>query len=166
MRKVVLACLVVILSFSLLVSVTVLPSPSDASIPVFAGPQNSAHDLKSLADMGMRLEIPTENAAVSPSVALQNANKTFPSSTRNSTDTRFEYHLLTNNSFKLFSEEALAKNPKLKSENTIDKLPVYIISYKVGRVAGLPTGRQDTRKEFNVVVDATTGVPLYAFSYR
>lgn len=77
-----------------------------------------------------------------------------------------------------FSPEALEKNPVLDSKKRIDHLPVYIISCErlipvSSSIGAKPPETQDSsvpagfrKGESNVVVDATSGVPLLMFSYR
>jgi hypothetical protein len=68
------------------------------------------------------------------------------------------------------NNDALQKDQKLKETGYMLDQPVYIITYKGLSIEGnVPANYQGTppvHHEFNVVVDATTGEPLMAFSYR
>lgn len=153
----------------LLITVTLLPNLTSATFPITKGPKTE-HDLKALSNMNIRLDIPIQSAKGDSSVAIQNAKATYPF-LETAKDVKVEYHLLTDKVFQLLSEEALSKNPDLKSKGAIEKLPVFLISFKGVQVpsSGGPMNGpelKDSRTEFNVVVDATSNVPLFAFSYR
>lgn len=134
-------------------------------------------DLGKLSKIGFELNAPAHPAAISSDVALKNARVTYPGLANNE-NYSIEYQVLTSPKFNLFSVEALEKNPVLKSSDRIDHLPVYIIIYKnmlipYSTPSGTSPQKQDSsvpegykKGEYNIVVDATSGVPLMVFSYR
>lgn len=110
------------------------------------------------------------NDLVSESLALEEAKQEFPQWEVDSDEVTIEYHKITNDTFRDFSEEALEKNPQLKKTGYMSELPVYIVSYKgmsyEGNVPDSYEGEVPVHHEYNVVIDASTGEPLMAFSYR
>lgn len=133
----------------------------------------SDHDQKQLAIMNIQFQdstiIGTQNL-VSKDLALENAKKIFPAWANDATQTKIEFHLVTNKTFKGFSKEALSKNSVLKTKGFMDKIPAYVISYVgMSYTANIPAdfkGEVPIHHEYNVIVDATTGEPLMGFSYR
>ncbi|MFC4767077.1 hypothetical protein [Effusibacillus consociatus] len=126
------------------------------------------HDLEKLKFAKTKLDVPTKPAIIDEKTAIENAKKAFSYFTKDAKEVTVEYHLMTNPEFELFSEEALAKNPKLKEKKHMDQLPVYIVSFKgLSQLTSAPAGSKgDMITENNIVVDAETGVALMGFSYR
>jgi hypothetical protein len=173
MRKSFIVAALLIFTIAL---IAISPQQSNSIEPsVTIGVENTDHDLKKLEDMSMKFETPATQAKIYASVAIKNAEKTFGTM---SEDIHVEYQLVTS-PFRLFSDEAITKNPDLKSKG-IEKLQAYIISFrgldipsssgpKLDVLNNAPVEQLEHRRsnnEFNVVVDATTGVTLEAFSYR
>jgi hypothetical protein len=172
MRKSFIVAALLIFTIAL---IAISPKQSNSIEPsVSIGVENTDHDLKKLEQMSMKFETPATQAKIYASVAIKNAEKTFGIM---SEDIHVEYQLVTS-PFRLFSDEAITKNPDLKSKG-IEKLQAYIISFrgldipssaaKLEELNNAPVEQQEHRRnnnEFNVVVDATTGVTLEAFSYR
>jgi len=130
----------------------------------------TGQDINKLSKMNIYISHPTLPAKIDQEVALENAKSAFKEWSNDSTNTTIEYQIMTNESFNGFSPEALEKNPKLGKSHKIENLPVYIISFKgMSYTASTPIGYKGTpfiHHEYNVVVDATTGVPLFGYSYR
>jgi len=136
----------------------------------------TGQDLSALSKVGFQFNVPAQPAVIPSDVAVKNANVIYPGLTSN-TDYTVEYQVLTS-SFGAFSPEALEKNPVLNSKKGIDHLPVYIISCERLIPVSSPSGAKPPetqgssvpagfrKGESNVVVDATSGVPLLMFSYR
>lgn len=151
-------------------STTAETNPTPITYLVGVEPKTN-QDLSSLRKIGYQFNVPAQPAVISPDVAVKNAGLT------SNADYTVEYQVLTLN-FGAFSPEALEKNPVLDSKKGIDHLPVYIISSKSLIPVHSPSGAkppetQDSsvpagyrKGESNVVVDATSGVPLLTFSYR
>ncbi|MDQ0874252.1 hypothetical protein QFZ77_002911 [Paenibacillus sp. V4I3] len=148
--------------------------PINITQSISIGVENTDHDLNELERMNMKFETPTTQPKINATLAIENAEKTFGTMSK---DIHVEYQLITS-PFRLFSDEAITKNPDLK-KNGIEKLQAYIISFrglnipssgpKLDILNNAPVEQQEHRKsnnEFNVVVDATTGVTIEAFSYR
>jgi hypothetical protein len=148
--------------------------PINITQSVFIGVENTDHDLNELERMNMKFETPTTQPKINATTAIKNAETTFGTKSK---DIHVEYQLVTS-PFRLFSDEAITKNPELKRKG-IEKLQAFIISFrgldipssapKLDELNNAPIEQHEHRRnnnEFNVVVDATTGVTLEAFSYR
>ncbi|MFC4767871.1 hypothetical protein [Effusibacillus consociatus] len=127
-------------------------------------------NLTKLEEMDMKLELSVSPAPIDEDAAIESAKATFGGLVVGAKQVKVEYHMLTNKSFQLFSEEAIQKNPSLKTKG-IDRLPVYIVTFKGVEIEQSGPKKQTEspkgkHSELNVVVDATTGVALKAFSYR
>ncbi|MCX7571981.1 hypothetical protein OS242_18750 [Tumebacillus sp. DT12] len=119
---------------------------------------------------GMSIEAPTSPGKIKEREALESAKQQSPGWARDAKEVKVEYHLMTNKRYQGFSEEALEKNANLKANKHMNKTPVYIVSfigmeYEVGAPIKYK-GEKIIHHEYNVVVDATTGVPLMGFSHR
>ncbi|KEO81268.1 hypothetical protein [Tumebacillus flagellatus] len=131
---------------------------------------STAHAAAHLEKMHIQLEKPSSNPKIDEKAAISKAKQKFSKWAEDATETTVEYQLMTNPDYQMFSPEALSKNPKLKAAGHMEKLPVYIVSFKGMSYAGhIPqgfTGDIPIHHEYNVVVDAETGEPLIGFSYR
>jgi hypothetical protein len=131
----------------------------------------TAHDISVLHSAGVKLKKPTSDPAITSDTAISAASKFCSGYAQKAKSITSEYHLLTNGNFAALSETAKEKNPKLKQEGFLNDTPVYIVTFngitKIGHDAVPKLNRAATIfKEYNVVVDATSGEILYAFSYR
>lgn len=148
-----------------LIAIAIFPLQSNSiESSVSIGVEKTDHDLKKLEQMSMKFETPETQAKINATIAIKNAEKTFGTK---SNDIHVEYQLVTS-PFRSFSDEAITKNPDIKSKG-IEKFPAYIISFRgLDIPSSVPMGQSEMRfsHELNVVVDATTGVALKAFSYR
>lgn len=119
---------------------------------------------------GMSIDTPAAPGKIKEQEALESAKQHFPGWARDAKEVKVEYHLMTNKRYQGFSQEALEKNANLKAKKHMDKTPVYIVSFKgMEYEVGAPIkykGEKIIHHEYNVVVDATTGVPLMGFSHR
>ncbi len=76
-------------------------------------------------------------------------------------------HCLITSSTQMFSEESLEKDPALKQKGHMDKLPVYIVSFKTPPYHPAPDSKEDPIiDEVHIVIDALSGLPLMSFSYE
>lgn len=142
------------------------------SVGVFVYAQNSqvrtGLDLNKLSKVNITLDMPTATAKINPSEAIATAKKAFPQFTNGAKEVNVEYQLVTNQEFKLFSAQALEKNPTLNAKGYMDKLPVYIITFKgleykgFGCEPGCP--EPPPFHESNIIIDAMTGEPLMSFA--
>jgi hypothetical protein len=164
MRKSFIFAIILIFA-GVLIAIAIFPQQSNSiESAVSIGVENTDHDFKKLEQMNMMFETPKTRAKINASIAIKNAENAFGT---NSKEIHVEYQLVTS-PFRSFSDEAITKNPDLKSKG-IEKLPSYIISFRgLDIPSSAPTGQSEMRSshELNVVVDATTGVALEAFSYR
>jgi hypothetical protein len=162
MRKSFIVAVVLIFA---VVLIAIFPQQSNSIEPsVSIGLENTDHDIKKLEQMNMKFETPATQAKIKASIAIKKAEKFFGTKSK---DIHVEYQLLTS-PFRLFSDDAITKNPDLKSKG-IEKLPAYIISFRGFDIQSQGPRRQSEMPscdELNVVVDAKTGVVLLSFSYR
>jgi hypothetical protein len=68
--------------------------------------------------------------------------------------------------FKVFSPQALDKDPKLKADGYINNLPVWLISFQGLNVPSAAPNSTTVDHETVYVVDAQTGEVLMGFNYR
>ncbi|SHI12554.1 hypothetical protein [Desulfosporosinus lacus] len=180
MIKFIKVSIVIVITLSLVGTISLIkPRNSSANTTYLLGVKPvTSQNLASLSKIGYEFNVPALPAVISPDVAIRNASVTYPG-LKGKTDYTVEYQVLTVPKFNAFSQEALEKNPVLNAKKLIDHLPVYIISYEnmlipvhspIGtkssetQDSSVPAGYQ--KGEYNVVVDATSGVPLLVFSYR
>jgi hypothetical protein len=127
-------------------------------------------DIKQLQMQHIILDIPKVNSKISKDEAILKAKEAFPQWANDATETMVEYHLVSNDDFQMFSDNAKEKNADIKSKNHLDKVPAYIVSFKGMSYQGhVPSGFKGVvpvHHEYNVIVDAMSGEPLYGFSYR
>lgn len=128
-------------------------------------------DSEKLEHMGIKLEEPTDMSAFtedSEKIAILAAQKETNSIGESKENIKVKRCLITNPSMQLFSEAALEKNPKLKAKGYMDKLPVYIISFKTEASYGfgLDSPKRKPFTEGHVVIDALSGEVLMSFSYN
>lgn len=81
-------------------------------------------------------------------------------------NTHYELVQMTNPSFKMFSQSALDRNPKLKTDGYIKDLPVWLISFQGLNIPSHGPGPIVYDHETIYVIDASTGEELYGFNYR
>lgn len=155
--------LIVVTSLALLLGIFVTRTTQ-------AAPVETEQNVNELSKMSIHISHPTSSPKIDEKTALENAKATFPKWASDANNVKIEYQIMTNDSFNAFSPEALEKNSDLKKKNKIDNLPVYIISFKgMSYEAKTPhgyKGKPFVHHEYNVVVDAATGVPLFGYSYR
>ena len=171
MRRFSRLAIISITAFGLIAgSITFNSNPiQGAPTKVEVGP-NTSHAAEKLSKMNTKFQPLLTNAQVDVATAVKNAESIYPF-TSDATKIHVELHRVTS-PFKLLSPEALSKNPKLAAKNAIEDIPSYVISFVGVKPPVASSGpiinsnQVDTRQEFNVVVDATSGVVLYAFSYR
>lgn len=127
-------------------------------------------DTKAMEVDHIKLNVPQTAAVIDSQTAIENAKKAFPDWAADAKEVSVEYHLVTNNTFKLFSDDALNKNSDLKNKKHMDKLPAYIVSFSgMTYYAHVPKdfkGEIPAHHEYNVIVDAKSGEPLMGFSNR
>lgn len=143
---------------------------AEANTPTTSDTPITTQDIEQLDAQDIHLEKPDSAAIITSDTAIQNASDTFPGWAHDAKEINAEYQLITNHSFRGFSQEALDHNPHLKQLGYMDKLPVYIVTFKgmsyYAHVPAKSNGVVPVHHEYNVIVDATSGEPLMGFSYR
>jgi hypothetical protein len=125
-----------------------------------------------LADRNIILEAPTNSAAIDSKTAVETAKAKHPEWASVAKEIKVENQLLTNKNWEALPPIAFEKNPALKSKGHPERIPVYIVSFQGlnEQARSFPKNFQGTppapTTEWNVVVDATTGIPLMSFTYR
>lgn len=141
---------------------------SDAAYNNVASEEQDKVKLKK--EMRIDLLDSTDTPKISKEEAIAAANQEAGVIKDEATKIVATYHLMTYQDFTMFSEEVLNANPKLREKGYIDKLPVWIVSYKglqlpaKGGFFPHAKAKPKNNTEFNVVVDAASGKPL--ISYR
>ncbi|MDF9408790.1 hypothetical protein L7E55_10555 [Pelotomaculum isophthalicicum JI] len=122
-------------------------------------------DLDSLKKNSTILESTSIIAKITPDQAFETASKLAPKYATQAENIVVEYYQLTNTGFNAFTDSAKQKNNSL-SKDGIMKVPCYIVTFKgITRIGEAPMGIQaPIFHNFNIVIDANTGEPLYGFS--
>lgn len=128
--------------------------------------------VKLKSEMGIDLVNVPPIKAISKEEAIVAANNEVGTIKNEATKIVVTFHQITYKTFTLFSEDVLNANPELKAKGYMDKLPVWIVSYKglklqpKGGFSLNPSQKPRPNTEYNVVVDAYSGKPLVKYEYR
>lgn len=133
-------------------------------------PNILADDIKT--KMNIDITDNKDTPVISKEVAIENAKKAFPE-LASVNNIKTQLNKMTYKGLTLFSEEAIKKNPRLKTNGYLENDPVWIVSFKGLKIrpsgpAGTPDVDKEKRvhQEENVVVDALTGETLFSFTFR
>lgn len=137
---------------------------------VFANePDIQPSELKN--NMGIDIEVNNTKPNITREQAIETAKLAF--GITNAKTVTAQTNIMTWQGFTDFSEQALSKNSVLKEKGYLDKSPVWIVSFRGLRItrSGGPNLTDEQRQssfhqEENAVIDATTGEPLFIFTYR
>lgn len=128
----------------------------------------SNHDINKMQELGIQLLKPTSIAKHTAEDAASSASAFAPGYAQEAKRIEVEYHLLTSTDYRLFSDSAKLKNPKLEKDGFINEIPCYIVTFK-GITKPGPSIKEEPAivfNEFSVIVDADTNEVLYGFYYR
>lgn len=128
-------------------------------------------DLSKLQAAGIKFSTPGINPKISSEDAVEIAKKAFPGFYADSEKVNVEYQNVTDKGLNGFSAEELSKNSMLKKYGYMNNLPVYIVTFSGMQQYYSPVpygynGEAPVHTEYNVIVDAMTGEPLMAYSYK
>lgn len=129
----------------------------------------TAHDTERLKSLGIQLHLPTSsNLVITKEQAISLAHTSAPKFASEAPEVIIEYQLLTYPYLTAFSEQALNKNANLRADGYLNNTPVYIVTFKGIHGTGHAARGQKvpTYKEFNVVIDASSGETLFSFTYK
>jgi hypothetical protein len=126
--------------------------------------KSTIHDLDFLKKNGTTLENTSIEPMINSDQALEVASKLAPKYATQANDIFIEYYQLTN-AFNAFTDGAKQKNKSLSKDGII-KIPCYIVTFSgITRIGKVSEGIEaPVFHNFNIVIDATTGEPLYGFS--
>ncbi len=163
MRKIIIGIFIVLIAVVGFSGIGLIKDKSHAS----EGKVITDLDLIELSKDHIKLDVPETEPKVDSEAAKKKAKEAFAGFTVDAKEVKAEYHLITNEVFRAFSQQALNKNLNLKAKKHMDKLPAYIISFKGVTFYGHSVygGQRPVHHEFNVIVDAISGEALMAFSY-
>ena len=142
--------------------------PSNVAYQYNADVNKTIHDIKNLNDMGMTLENTSVIAKLTPDQAVEAACKDRPDFANQAKNIVVEYYQITDPGTQVLSDAAKQKNESLAKNGYLLKTPCYIVSFEgINKEASTPPDvPPKTFHEYNLVIDANSGEPLYAFLNR
>lgn len=136
-------------------------SVSSASGTTDATIQNPVH----MNAMHIKIDKATQSAKFTIQQAKQIADKFSPFNAKTAKNIIVEYHLVTDNAIHLLPPQELQLNQQVAKTGYVSNTPCYIVTYQgvtlPSKVPGVSPHHED-----NIVIDANTGVVLFAFNYR
>lgn len=136
-----------------------------------ANPKVTTHQVVSqLNTMGITFDATTSPAKISSDEAIQIAKGISPYYAQQAKHIVVEYQLVTDPNVRMLPPEELKQNSQVAKDGYLNQTPCYIVTFEgVQKFGHLPANSKSNpvkHSEYNVVIDANTGVALFGFDYR
>lgn len=148
---------------------TQLPTNSD-KYQFVSDIKESTLDIEGLSQMGITIENTSTAPTITPQEAAETASNECANYASQATNIAVEYYEFTDPNMRMFSPAAMEKNQSLAANGYLLDTPCYIVSFKgITKPAIVPPdfkGNPPVNHEYNLVIDANSGEPLFGFTYR